>query len=83
MMLHTEVCSEQVTTETAGVSSVSLQCVTDWLLGKKQTLMQPELTASNLGGLCSYSPRSSRASLTSFCGANEREKTQAVIKQVS
>lgn len=74
MMLLTELCSELVTTEPAGVSSVSLQCVTDWLLGRKQTLLQPELTASNLARLRSHSPGSSRAPATSFCGAKERKK---------
>lgn len=82
MMLLTEICSELVTTEPAGMSSVSLRCVIDQLLGRTQTLLQPELTASNLAGPFSHSPGSSRALATSFFGAKER-KTQALIKQVS
>lgn len=54
-MLLTVVCSELVTPEPAGVSSVSLWCVTDRLLGRKQTLLQPELITSDLGGPCSRS----------------------------
>lgn len=78
-MLFTEVCSELVATEPAGVSSVSPWCVTDQLLGRKQTLLQPELTASNLAGPCSLSPGSSRALATSFFGAKLREKKETSV----
>lgn len=73
-MLFAEVCPELVTTEPAGVSSVSLWCVTDHLLGRKQILLQPELIASPWLGHAPSAPGAQGLLPDPFLGLKKEKK---------